>query len=369
MYTYLPYDSKELEVIGTHCNGAAGMMENIGVLVPDTEPLFNRPITPRENLQRMFSGEGHAWLPHTGFVFCDVANFRPRIFPENIAAHIVCDGEGKYQFTANETKTWFGLTWVYVPVAGGSTVKPGSPLIEDMNDWKEKIVWPDLDSMDWKAMGKANVSYLDTPQFRQLGLLNGFWERLISLMDVSGAAIALIDDEQKDAVHAFFDKYADFIIECIKRVKAVCPIDGVLIHDDWGTQNGPFFSLDTVEEMLLPYLKRVVEYIHSEGMYYEQHSCGNCTKLVPAYIKAGVDWWVPQPMNDFDAILDMVEGTRLYIGMPDACPSDAEPEEAVRLAREWFKKYGHRHVILAPHTDPPAFLNEIYRLSRETLAG
>ena len=158
------------------------------------------------------------------------------------------------------------------------------------------------------------------------------------------------------------------MIDYIRHVKAVCPIDGVLIHDDWGTQNGPFFSLETAMEMLVPYLKRVVDYIHSEGMYYEQHSCGNCTKLVPAYIAAGVDVWAPQPMNDLDAILDMVEGSRLHIGMPDACPPDAAEEAAVALAQQWFAKYGHRQVTLAPMAAPTAFMNEVYRLSREAFA-
>ena len=48
--------------------------------------------------------------------------------------------------------------------------------------------------------------------------------------------------------------------------------------------------------------------------------------------------------RDLDACLDMAEGTRLHIAMPDACPPDASPEVAVQLAQEWFAKYGHRQV-------------------------
>ena len=371
MSKYPAFDPKELEITGTHPSGPALAMKAAGQIPPDApgfDVLYNWPISPRENFRLAFSGETPCWLPHSGFVYSEVCNFRPRIFPDNVATHLAFDGEPPIEYETNTMRGWFGLDWVYVPVAGGATVKPGTPLIEDMNDWEEKIVWPDLDDMDWAAMSKANAAYLDTPQHIQLGMLDGFWERLISLMDVSGAAMALIDEDQQDAVHAFFDKYADFQIECIKRVKAVCPIDGVLIHDDWGTQNGPFFSLDTAMEMLVPYLKRVVDYIHSEGMYYEQHSCGNCTKLVPAYIAAGVDLWTPQTMNDFDAILDMAEGSRLHIAMPDACPPDATPEVAAELAQQWFRKYGHRQVTLAPMAAPPAFLAEVYRLSREAFA-
>ena len=359
------FDPKEYEVIGGAFSSVAAPMIP-GELPP--EPLFNRPITPRENLALAFSGQKPYWIPQTGWMFCDVRNFRPRQIPDNYATHLIFDGGEFVQYDVDTLQGWFGLDWVYVPVAGGATVKPGSPLIEDMNDWEKLIVWPDLDQINWAEMGEMSKAFLDTPQSRQLGMLDGFWERLISLMDVSGAAMALIDEDQKEAVHAFFDKYADFMIDYIRRVKEVCPIDFVLIHDDWGTQNGPFFSEETAREMLLPYLKRIVDYLHSEGMFYEQHSCGNCTKLASVYADAGVDVWCPQEMNDFDKVLDIADGTKLHIGMPCPVAPDASPEDAAQAAMEWFDKYGHRNVTLAPMVSNQVFMAEVYRLSREAFA-
>jgi len=340
------------------------MFLNAGLTTPPDEPLYNRPISPRENLQLLFSGRTPWWIPQTGMSYSEVNNFRPRIFPDNVATRLVMDGEGLMEYTSTVQEGWFRLNWVFVPVAGGATVMPGDPLIEDMNDWESLVHWPDLDALDWEAMGRANAAYLDTPQANELCLLDGFWERLISLMDVSGAAVALIDEDQKDAVHAFFDRYADFMIECIRRVKAVCPLDGVLIHDDWGTQNAPFFSLETAREMLLPYLKRVVDYVHSQGMFYEQHSCGNCTALVPAYLEAGVDLWSPQPMNDFDAILAQCRGTRLHIGMGCPVEEDVPEDQARQAARDWFAKYGREQVTIS-RAPTAYFMNELYKLSRE----
>lgn len=54
--------------------------------------------------------------------------------------------------------------------------------------------------------------------------------------------------------------------------------------------------------------------------------------------------------------------------MPDACPPDADPETAVAIAQQWFAKYGRRQVTIVPMAAPPAFLGEIYRLSREAFA-
>lgn len=191
----------------------------------------------------------------------------------------------------------------------------------------------------------------------------------MSLMDVSGAAMALIDEDQQDAVKAFFDKYADFLIDYIRRVKEVCPIDMVLIHDDWGTQNGPFFSLETAREMLVPYIKRVVDYIHSEGMYYEQHSCGNCTKLVPAYMEIGIDVWNPQPMNDIDAITEMCKESRLHVAVGDLPLSpDATEEELRQAARDFVDHYRGRKVFYAPMMANPVFMQELYAYSRQKFA-
>lgn len=48
--------------------------------------------------------------------------------------------------------------------------------------------------MDIEGCAAKDKAFLETPQYNELGILSGFWERLISLMDVSGAAIALIDE-------------------------------------------------------------------------------------------------------------------------------------------------------------------------------
>jgi hypothetical protein len=239
-------------------------------------------------------------------------------------------------------------------------------MLEDMNDWEEVLKWPDLDAIDWETIGRNNRDYLNTPQSNEIHILSGYWERMMSLMDVSGAAMALIDEDQTEALHRFLDRYTDFLIDYIRRLKQVCDVDGVLIHDDWGTQNAPFFSPETAREIFLPHLKRLVEFIHSEGMYYEQHSCGNCTKLAPLYVEAGVDLWRPQPMNDFDVLLKLAEGTRLHIAMDSPISPFATEEEARQAARDWFAKYGDKQVTMV--SMHPVFSEELYKISRIAFA-
>ena len=362
-----PFDPSELVPTAMHPIGAKSMMQSMIPGFPDTEPVFgNRPITAKENFKLLYSGKKPYWMPCAGWCLCDMNNFRPRLNPDNVATHLVFDDQGPYPYTSDVmNSSWYDLNWVYVPVAGGATVQPGTPKIEDMNDWKDIITIPDPEELDYEGCAAKDKAFLDTPQYNELGILSGFWERLISLMDVSGAAIALIDEDQQDAVKEFFDAHADMLIKYIRLVKKYNDIDGVLIHDDWGTQRNGFFSLDTAMEMLVPYLRKVTDAVHEMGMYFQLHSCGKNEALVPAYIAAGVDLWCPQPINDIDMLAEKYKDQPIWFGQQfSGIPADTSEEECVRLADAWFEKYKDLHVIPGFCDAPPAFMTELYRVSR-----
>lgn len=330
---------------------------------PEKESSKNPVLPIKENFALAFSGKTPCWMPQVGMRGGEVTNLRSRIFPDNFSARAVVDGGAPLTWTSNVGTGWFGLEWVFVDQVGGATVKPGAPKLEDMNDWEEKLEWPDLDALDWDSLARDNKEYLSSGKLNELCLVCGTWERLISLMDVSGAAMAMIDEDQRDALTRFFSKWTDLEIEEIRRVKEVCDIDAVLVHNDWGHQNSSFFSVETARTVLLPHLKRLVAAVHDMGMIYEQHSCGYCTEMVPLYIEAGVDLWCPQPLNDLDRITRECQGTCLHIGMDvPGVTNETSPEEAVELTRKWFEQYGDRQVFYRGSN--PVVSEEIYRLSR-----
>lgn len=172
------------------------MFAALGMPLPGTEAIYgNRPITEKENFKLLFQGKKPYWMPRAGWAYCDMNNFRPRVHPDNVVTHLIFDDQGAYPYESNVMHSdWYDLDWVYVPVAGGATVQPGNPKIEDMNDWRAIIKLPVLDAMDIEGCAAKDKAFLETPQYNEFGILSGFWERLISLMDVSGAAIALIDE-------------------------------------------------------------------------------------------------------------------------------------------------------------------------------
>ena len=78
-------------------------------------------------------------------------------------------------------------------------------------------------------------------------------------MGFEDAAVAIIDEDQQDALKELFDKLSDLYVKLVDKFVEYYNVDGFLIHDDWGTQRAPFFSVDVGREMLVPYMKKVTD--------------------------------------------------------------------------------------------------------------
>ncbi len=351
------FDEKELEVVGE-------MPES--PFMPAIK-LYNTPVTAREAVRGAFSGKG-CWQI-LGLV--DERIFTPRILPDNVARALVFEAQ-PFDPGKGGGPDMFGIEWEYVPQAGGSMVRPGKPLIGNANEIKDKLVWPDIDKWDWEGSARENNSaYLATDKFNMAWFQTGFFERLISLMDFEGAILALVDEDQQEAVHAFFGRLADLYIRIFEKYITWFPaVDGFYFHDDWGSQKETFFSPATVEEMIVPHMKRVTDFLHSKGKFCELHSCGQVMKQVPNMIKAGWDAWGGQAMNDTQKIYELY-GDKLLIGViPDLFDPAGTPEEKQReMAREYADRFCRpdkpsyfSHSGAGNLT--PAYREELYRQSR-----
>lgn len=349
------FDPKELEVVRKIPGFLGG---------PDT-PVYNFPVTLREGTIALYQRK-----PYWQITSLEQTIFCPKVNPDNIARAFVFDG---YHMPPGEGggKDMFGIEWEYVPQVGGSMVRPGKPFLSDANEWSEKVVWPDIDSWDWEGSAKVNEPYLDTPFFNMCWFLNGWYERLISFMDFEGAIVAMIDEDQKDAVKDFFDKLSDFYIRLFDRYLTYFPhIDGFCIHDDWGSQKETFFSPATVEEMIVPYMKRVTDFIHSKGKFCDLHSCGQLLKQVPNMIAAGWDSWGGQAMNDTQRIYELYGDKIIISVIPDMYDPTTKTEEEQRAAaRAYAEKYcdplkPSAFSFYGAAIMTPVFREELYKQSR-----
>ena len=321
----------------------------------------------------------------------DTTIFTPHIIPDNVARGFVFEAESA-KYPEKGGKDMFGVDWEWVEQVGGSMVRPGTPYLEDIEDWREKIVWPDVDSWDWEGCAKANNgTYLKPENFNQIWFHTGYFERLIAFMEFENAIMAIFDEDSQEEVHAFFDKLTDLYIDIFRHVIKYFPdVNAVFFHDDWGSQKETFFSPSVVEEMIVPYMRRLTDFLHENGIFCELHSCGNNYKQVPNMIKAGWDMWAPQLMNDcykiYDDFGDKIIIATFPMNIPEeimklptteergAAFANLPEDEQRRIARE----YAHRvnrigkpssYNFYATHWLTPAVREELYVETRKIYSG
>jgi len=340
-------------------------------LLPDVGR-FSYPVPPRGALAGAATGEA-VWQ----ITDIETLHFAPRCVPDNPAKGGVFDAEAFDPETDSGGKDMFGIEWVYVPVAGGSIVKPGDPLLGDANEWRERLSWPDPDAWGWEESARINnAAYLDTDSFVKVWIYTGFFERLVSFMDFMGASIALADDGQRRAVAELMDALADLYIGIVDRfIESYSNIDGFYVHDDWGSNQNAFFSPSAAAELFVPAMRRLNDHIHSRGKVSELHSCGNSMVQIENHIAAGWDMWSPQAVNDTRALY-REHGDRIIIGtVADGFPEGASEEEmraaAVAYADE-FCNPDRPSVLGMPECAgllTPPFREELYRRSRLRYSG
>lgn len=323
---------------------------------------FQLPATEREAYEALMLKKEPIWMPIGG----ESVSFCPKVIPDCIARAFVIEAEN---VPKSGGKDMFGIDWVLEPTVGGCIEDPNQPvLFEDANEWEGKINFPDINTWDWAGSAAANKDWLNNGKANMVWFLNGCWfERLISFMGFENAVMALIDEDQQDAVKAIFEKttalYCDIVDKCVEAYGD--QISGFVVHDDWGSQKDAFFSPETGAEMIVPYMKKLVDKIHSHGLIAYLHSCGCLNKQVGNFVEAGWDCWTPMTMNDTVTMYEKY-GDKMVIGVvPEAFdPKTTSEEEQERLGEEFAKKYPLA-TCNGRGITTPAFLKGMYRQSRK----
>lgn len=333
---------------------------------------IKKPIAAIENLIEMSKTHKPLWMPMSN----EYGFFAPRIDPDNIARAFVIDAaEPKLTKDEQGGKDMFGIDWEYVPVAGGSMVRPGQPLMEDVNDWKEFIKLPNVTEWDWEGAAKANEALVNGERAMAWTMLNGFmFERLISFMEFEGAAMAIIDEDQVDAVKELLDKITTEVyipyLECI--AKYFPTVKMIWVHDDWGTQRSPFFSLAACMDVLVPNMQKFVAKAHELGFFVQFHSCGANEMLVDAYKATGVDMWQGMGnINDFNKVYK-TSGLCVAVTLPETANNpELTDEEAEAIAKAFCEEFivnGEVNAVASiGFTTNPKVPKYIYKVSREML--
>jgi len=353
----IPFDERELEVVGRY---DAGNTQR-----PSWDRL-NTPITIRENYLRYMRGEDPLWMP----VQADIRVIAPSEIRDNVARGCSAEFPTFDPAVSGGGKDMFGVDWIFVPSAGGSMIEEGNPKVPDLDHWEDYVQLPDLDALDWEEIGARNRELLSDGRVNSLLVLSGLFERLMSFVDMADALVAMIDEDSQDAVKRLFEYLVGYYEKMFILGKKYLDLDQITFHDDWGSARAPLFSLELCREMIVPYLKRLVECAHRNGMIFELHSCGMNEQMVPAMIECGVDLWCGQPLNDKFMLYEKY-GDQLILGIESidlkADPADEAAAEAyIMKLIDMYKTTGKR--LIPSYPLPSKTRADIYRLSRIAFA-
>ena len=243
-------------------------------------------MTHRENMERIFRHEQPEWIPHLG---SETYGIRDYI----VERPIMTTGYDAW-----------GCYWISCPNSLNITHPDTSTVIlEDVEDWREKVIFPDMDAIDFSSMVEEAKAFTDREsKMLQYVSLNGIFERSHCLMGFENALCqALMEPEEYGAL---LEAIADHKIRLYKKVYEICQPDILVYHDDLAMQIGPFFPQDFYDTYIFPQLKRIVDAAREIGYkYVVHHCCGKIEPLISSWLECGFDGWDSvMPCNDLPAI-------------------------------------------------------------------
>jgi hypothetical protein len=109
---------------------------------------------------------------------------------------------------------------------------------------------------------------------------------------------------RRDYVCTVFERQCEIALGNLAKIHAVVGdrVSAVFITGtDFGTQRGPFISVDAYRDLFKPFHKRVNDWIHKHTAWKTFiHSCGSVAALIPDFIDAGFDILNPVQCSAYD---------------------------------------------------------------------
>jgi hypothetical protein len=250
-------------------------------------PVFDYPITPRENFVRAMKRDKPLWAPNTLNEMQSIG--AQDVVTERVRGRLIhTDFRNKVE--GEETFIdWFGSSWTWERTAGGPMLTPGTKVLDNIVDWEQNIVWPDLSERDFEDTAARFMKDEFMPEKAlNIDLGRGVTERMISL--VGGYTEGMLSfATEPEAVKAFNDRFAEHVIGLVDKLCALYPVNVFTYHDDWGTERDTFFSEKMMEDLVFEPTKRIIDHIHSKDVSFILHTCGNITRFVPYTIAFHAD--------------------------------------------------------------------------------
>lgn len=227
----------------------------------------------------------------------------------------------------------FGVEWD----RNGADKDIGLPIeyqIEDLEDCTYEF--PVLDEQRLRAQYEKMMAEKGD-RFCMAGFGFVMFERLWSLMGMENALVSMIACPEE--LEAFLDKICDYFCHLI-NIALEYDFDGIYFGDDWGQQHGLIMGAEHWRRFIKPRMARMYAKVKAAGKYVMQHSCGDCSEIIPDLIEIGLDCYQTfQPeVYDIEKIKKLYGDKLAFWGgistqrcLPYATPEEVK-QEAQRVA-------------------------------------
>jgi len=337
---------------------------------PVTAPVFDAPISLRENFLRAARRENPMWVP---IPFTDIqllqanelADERPG---QQMGPRFKTPSPVNYNFLDP-----FGNSWTWEATAGGAMLTPGTKVVEDICDWEKSITFPNFNDWNFRESAERFMKEkYDPEKVMHVNIYQNITEMLVAFLGGYGEGMMALAEEP-EACKDFFWRFTDYMIEFFDLMDSLYPIDFVTYHDDWGTERDTFFSEKMMENLIFEPTKKLVDHIKGRGKVVELHSCGKIERFFPYIVELGIDFVWMQPRANNMSMLKEKYGDKVGFNFPIV---GMEPgvqyteEELVKMVRNMIDLYakGGGYYPLLRGTDPQevwTIASEFFCYSRE----
>jgi len=159
-------------------------------------------------------------------------------------------------------------------------------------------IWKDYRFPDPKALWRWDKTALTTKieesrRFKKyiIGKAGNLFEKIQWLRGFSNTMIDIA--ENRFRIKLLCEKITEYILATVDEL-AKLKVDGIIITDDWGTQEGLMISPVLWREIFKPYYKIIFNRIHQNSIDVHFHTDGNTTDIIPDLIEIGVNVLNPQ---------------------------------------------------------------------------
>lgn len=275
-------------------------------------------LTKRENMTAILEGK----QPDYYGDFMDALAVIPD--PVYMSDRIPHDGEV-------HTDSW-GVEFIWPEGAPGKhpVGKQEGLVIKDIEEWRESLVVPSLEDLDWSEAVKMASEVNRKESWAAIFNSPGLFERSHHLMGLEEALVnyMVYEDEVKDLLRVI----TDYKIAHIRLAAKELNVDAMFYQDDWGSKTNLFLPPAVWRRTIKPLHQEIVNAAHECGILFVHHADCHCQLVAEDMVEMGIDVWQGAiPQNDIVEIQRVTNGQLPMIGGIDGPAIDDESvsEEAV----------------------------------------